>query len=91
MHIVMALPTANFRVQWPHDDDLKIMANGENEMKHASSESSQTNDHVAIKTDTFAIDEDALGRDLPKHYYRSAGFIGTVIASSSFPLLLFTR
>ncbi|KAK4941425.1 hypothetical protein LTR10_018694 [Elasticomyces elasticus] len=37
-------------------------------------------DHVAIKTDTYAIDEDALGQNLPKHYYRSIGFIGTFIA-----------
>ena len=40
-------------------------------------------DHVAIKTDTYAIDEDALGQNLPKHYYRSVGFIGTVIVSDS--------
>ena len=38
-------------------------------------------DHVAIKTDTFAIDKAALGDNLPKHYYRSIGFIGTVIVS----------
>lgn len=38
-------------------------------------------DHIAIKTDTYAIDEDALGQNLPKHYYRSFGFIGTVIVS----------
>ena len=37
--------------------------------------------HIAIQTDTYAIDEDALGTNLPKHYYRSPGFIGTVIVS----------
>ncbi|OAL29462.1 hypothetical protein AYO20_09199 [Fonsecaea nubica] len=36
--------------------------------------------HIAIQTETFAIDEEALGNNLPKHYYRSVGFIGTVIA-----------
>ncbi|KAH8651850.1 putative siderophore iron transporter [Tricladium varicosporioides] len=36
--------------------------------------------HVAIHTDTYDIDEDALGTNLPKHYYRSPGFIGTVTA-----------
>jgi hypothetical protein len=37
--------------------------------------------HVAIHTDTFDIDEDALGTNLPKHYYMSPGFIGTVTVS----------
>jgi hypothetical protein len=40
-------------------------------------------DHVAVRTDTFAIDEDALGKNLPKNYYRSIGFIGTVIVNIS--------
>ncbi|KAF4636561.1 hypothetical protein G7Y89_g1524 [Cudoniella acicularis] len=40
----------------------------------------QRDAHVAIHTETYDIDEDALGTNLPKHYYRSAGFIGTVIA-----------
>jgi len=35
--------------------------------------------HIAIHTDTYDIDEDALGINLPKHYYMSPGFIGTVI------------
>jgi len=34
--------------------------------------------HIAIHTDTYDIDEDALGTNLPKHYYLSPGFIGTV-------------
>jgi hypothetical protein len=34
--------------------------------------------HVAIHTDTYDISEDALGINLPKHYYFSPGFIGTV-------------
>ena len=37
--------------------------------------------HVAIHTDTYDIDEDALGINLPKHYYMSPGFIGTVVVS----------
>jgi hypothetical protein len=39
--------------------------------------------HVAIHTDTYDIDEDALGHNLPKNYYMSLGFIGTVIVSNS--------
>jgi hypothetical protein len=38
--------------------------------------------HVAIHTDTYDIDEDALGNNLPKHYYMSPGFIGTVTVSN---------
>jgi hypothetical protein len=34
--------------------------------------------HIAVHTDTYDIDEDALGKNLPKHYYMSPGFIGTV-------------
>lgn len=37
--------------------------------------------HIAIHTDTYDIDEDALGNNLPKHYYMSPGFIGTVVVS----------
>ncbi|KAK5014999.1 hypothetical protein BJ546DRAFT_1060267 [Cryomyces antarcticus] len=37
-------------------------------------------DRVAIHTETYNIDESALGHDLPKHYYLSPGFIGTVVA-----------
>ncbi|KXL43763.1 hypothetical protein M433DRAFT_5374 [Acidomyces richmondensis BFW] len=35
---------------------------------------------VAIHTETFAIKREALGTDLPPHYWRSPGFIGTVAA-----------
>lgn len=37
--------------------------------------------HVAIHTDTYDIDADALGTNLPKRYYFSPGFIGTVTVS----------
>ena len=37
--------------------------------------------HIAIHTDTYDIDEDALGNNLPRHYYMSPGFIGTVTVS----------
>jgi len=37
--------------------------------------------HIAIQTDTYAIDEDALGTNLPERYYWSPGFVGTVIVS----------
>ena len=39
-------------------------------------------DHIAIHTDTYDIAEDALGTNLPKRYYRSPGFIGTVVVRS---------
>lgn len=38
-----------------------------------------TEKHVAIHNETFDIAENALGTNLPKHYYRSIGFIGTVV------------
>lgn len=41
--------------------------------------------HVAIHTDTYDIDEDALGTNLPKRYYLSPGFIGTVTVSNLHP------
>jgi hypothetical protein len=34
--------------------------------------------HIAIHTETYDIDVDALGTNLPKRYYLSPGFIGTV-------------
>lgn len=39
----------------------------------------QRDAHIAIHTDTYDIDEDALGKNLPKNYYMSPGFIGTVV------------
>lgn len=45
-----------------------------------SGHNSSTGDHVAIQTDTYAIDKDALGTELPPKYWISPGFIGTVIA-----------
>jgi hypothetical protein len=39
-------------------------------------------DHIAIHTETYDIDEDALGKNLPKRYHWSPGFIGTVVVSS---------
>jgi hypothetical protein len=40
-------------------------------------------DHIAIHTETYDIDVDALGTNLPKRYYWSPGFIGTVVVSSA--------
>jgi hypothetical protein len=39
----------------------------------------RSDSHIAIHTETYAIDEDALGTHLPKRYYFSRGFIGTVV------------
>jgi hypothetical protein len=51
--------------------------------KHVEDSSHNDYDrHVAIHTDTFDIDEDALGNNLPRNYYMSPGFIGTVIVSN---------
>lgn len=47
------------------------------------SQHSHRDAHIAIHTDTYDIDEDALGNNLPKNYYRSFGFIGTVTVSTS--------
>jgi hypothetical protein len=57
------------------------------EVEHSSAfaEDAPHHEHVVIKTDTFAVDEAALGKNLPKHYYRSVGFIGTVAVSNLAP------
>lgn len=40
-------------------------------------------EHVAVQTATFEISEDALGTNLPKHYYRNWRFIGVVAVRNS--------
>jgi hypothetical protein len=45
----------------------------------------QRDAHIAIHTDTYDIDEDALGKNLPKNYYMSPGFIGTVVVRPAPP------
>jgi hypothetical protein len=45
-------------------------------------EHGQLNNHIAIHTETYDIDVDALGTNLPKRYYWSPGFIGTVVVRS---------
>jgi hypothetical protein len=57
------------------------------EVEHSSAfaEDAPRHEHVVIKTDTYAVDEAALGKHLPKHYYRSVGFIGTVVVSRLVP------
>ena len=64
------------------DSNNKTMAVKE-EVEHSSSfaHDAPRDHHIVIKTDTYAVDEAALGEHLPKHYYRSVGFIGTVIVS----------
>lgn len=68
------------------DSNTKTMAVKE-EVEHSSSfaEVAPRHEHVVIQTDTFAVDEAALGEHLPKHYYRSVGFIGTVVVSLLLP------
>ncbi|KAL4894250.1 fungal trichothecene efflux pump [Aspergillus ambiguus] len=50
------------------------------QIEHASIvDNSQATD-PAIQNDTFAIDREALGDNLPNNYYRSLNFIGTIVA-----------
>ena len=58
---------------------VSIINMAEKNFVPVSETSPDDGNHVAIKTDTFAIDIKALGQNLPKNYYRSIGFIGTVI------------
>jgi hypothetical protein len=69
------------------DSDVKMSGNGIREEHIEQSTHHQHN--VAIHTDTYDIDEDALGNNLPKNYYMSPGFIGTVIVSPNPSLLYF--
>jgi hypothetical protein len=65
------------------DSDVKMSGNGIRE-EHIE-QSTHHQHHVAIHTDTYDIDENALGNNLPNNYYMSPGFIGTVIVSCSPP------
>jgi hypothetical protein len=60
----------------PDKSDVMV----QEDMHHA--EHGQVGDHIAIHTETYDIDVDALGTNLPKRYYWSPGFIGTVVVSS---------
>lgn len=71
---------------YPQDAHTKDMATTKQVERASNNESeyvidNEKPDHhrVAIHNDTFAIDEAALGTNLPPKYYRSWGFIGTVI------------
>ena len=44
---------------------------------------SNSRSRIAIHTETYAIDEDALGTHLPKRYYFSPAFVGTVLVCST--------
>jgi len=46
---------------------------------------SKHQNNVAIHTATYDIDEAALGINIPKRYYLSPGFIGTVVVSVPVP------
>jgi MFS family permease len=63
----------------PHND--KEMATDTHVERSSNSDVIRptTEHHVAIHNETFDIAETALGTNLPKHYYRSIGFIGTVV------------
>lgn len=50
-----------------------------NHLEHTDVPIELDSQHVAIQNETFAINEEALGTNLPKNYYRSFGFIGTII------------
>lgn len=58
--------------------DSKVESSTE-QIEHVQSPQNRSNEHIAIKNETFAINEDALGTNLPKNYYYSPGFIGTIV------------
>jgi hypothetical protein len=60
--------------------DIMVQENGQ----HA--EHGRVDNHIAIHTETYDIDVDALGTNLPKRYYWSPGFIWTVVVSTRFSL-----
>ncbi|CAI7580078.1 unnamed protein product [Penicillium manginii] len=66
--------------------DSKLVSSSEqierssNHLEHTDVPIELDSQHVAIQNETFAINEEALGTNLPKNYYRSFGFIGTIIA-----------
>ncbi|KPI41091.1 putative MFS-type transporter YusP [Cyphellophora attinorum] len=53
--------------------------NGSGGDKITAATAEHGHEHVAIHNDTYDIAESALGQNLPKNYYRSVGFIGTVV------------
>jgi len=61
-------------------DEKNMGTDTQIERSHNGEEIQQiTEKHIAIHNETYDIAETALGTNLPKHYYRSIGFIGTVI------------
>lgn len=57
---------------------MKVESSNEH-IESTSSDNAPGQDLVAIQNETFAINESALGNDLPGNYYRSLEFIGTII------------
>jgi hypothetical protein len=53
--------------------------NGSGGDKITAATAEHGHEHIAIHNDTYDIAESALGQNLPKNYYRSIGFIGTVV------------
>jgi hypothetical protein len=74
-HFVAELPSYS-HPSMPDKSDVMV----QEDMHHA--DHGQAEDHIAIHTETYDIDVDALGTNLPKRYYWSPGFIGTVVVSS---------
>ena len=60
---------------------VKVESSNEH-IESTNSDNSPGQDLVAIQNETFAINESALGNDLPGNYYRSLEFIGTIIVRS---------
>ncbi|KAL5362255.1 fungal trichothecene efflux pump [Aspergillus floccosus] len=55
-------------------------ASSKEQIEHTSIVDNAEGKDPAIQNDTFAIDREALGDNLPKNYYWSLDFIGTIVA-----------
>lgn len=67
--------------------DSKVESSTE-QIEHVQHPENLSNEHVAIKNETFAINEDALGTNLAKNYYYSPGFIGTIVVCPHLSLVV---
>ncbi|MCJ1298329.1 hypothetical protein MMC08_001118 [Hypocenomyce scalaris] len=62
------------------DQDEKYVGPTVAAVDHVAQSDQGEHTRIAIHTDTYDISEDTLGRNLPKRYWWSPGFIGTVLA-----------
>ena len=65
------------------DQDEKYVGPTVAAVDHVAQSDQGEHTRIAIHTDTYDISEDTLGRNLPKRYWWSPGFIGTVLVRFS--------